>query len=121
MTPKSASSGVSPKIVQPMFKQRRMGNVYVHPVLPMLDETRPIVREYNRLYKESVTACERKKEKEKWGGGTLRWLDFFGELFQPPDAGAGAGGEEGQLLSGLRMDGTHISPSYVGLLERNLV
>lgn len=106
-------------ILPPLFKQRRMGNVYVHPVLPMLDETRPIVLEYNRLYKESVTACERKKEKEKWGGGTLRWLDFFGELFQPPDAGAD--GEEGQLLSGLRMDGTHISPSYVGLLQRNLV
>jgi hypothetical protein len=106
-------------ILAPLFKQRKMGNVYVHPVLPMLDETRPIVLQYNRLFKESVSESAKKKTREKWGGGALRWLDFFEELFLP--GGDTAGGEEGvQLAEGLRMDGTHISPSYIQLVEKGL-
>ena len=69
-------------ILAPLFKQRKMGNVYVHPVLPMLDETRPIVLQYNRLFKESVSESAKRRQ-EKWGGGALRWLDFFEELFLP--------------------------------------
>jgi hypothetical protein len=42
----------------------------------------------------------------------VRWLDFFEDLLvAEPDL---------QLRPGLRMDGTHITPAYVSLIESAL-
>jgi hypothetical protein len=46
----------------------------------------------------------------------VRWLEFFDDLLvaePPPSAGL-------QLRAGLRMDGTHITPAYVSLIESAL-
>ena len=102
----------------PLLKQRKMKNLFVHPVLPMLDETRPIVIEYNKFFKDIIDDLESKSKREKWGPGSLRWLNFFESLFVP---GSGSESQQPQLLKGLRMDGTHISPAYLKLLEESLL
>ena len=107
-------------VLPPLYKQRKMGNIYVHPVLPMLSETRALVVQYNRYFEESMKQVSKRQQAEKWGknggkGSSLKWLSFFPELFQ-----AGANLEDGDLTVGLRMDGTHISPSYLTLLEKSM-
>ena len=79
-----------------------------------------MVRQYNTFMEQAV-----EKEIKKFGQGAvnkgtvLRWLPFFERLFKVSEASArdAAPGDEGPLLEGLSMDGTHISPSYVSLLE----
>ena len=62
-------------------------------VLPILDETRPLVDLYNVAYKRAVLGL---------GSPRCRWLDFAGEV-----CGGGA------VLAQYALDGTHIHPRYV--------
>eukprot|EP00741_Cyanophora_paradoxa_P008807 tig00001376_g8524.t1 len=75
--------------------------VYVHPVAPVLNETRHIVKTYVPLLREAVLAT----------AGDLLWLDFFEQLLTP-DGGA--------LRPEFGLDGTHMSPAYVPLLAAAL-
>lgn len=43
----------------------------------------------------------------------LHWLDFFDQLLDDNDGG-------GSLRPEFRLDGTHLGPSYVRLLEKAL-
>ena len=74
--------------------------VLVHPVPPVLNETRHIVKLFNAQLRAKV-------QKEP----TLTWLDFFDGLLS-------ADGE--RLADGLSLDGTHMHPDYVRLLEAAL-
>jgi len=72
----------------------------IHPVLPMLKETRPIVIAYNQVYQTIL--------QQKFGTSSCaRWLDFFDDLILINEDGVGT------LKEGLIMDGTHITPGYV--------
>lgn len=107
-------------VLPPLFKHRKMRNIYVHPVLPILQETRAIVRQYNAFYERAIAKAGEKLDRvavER--GATLRWLPLFDKLFKGGEAAARAAspGSEGPLLEGLRMDGTHISPGYAPLLQ----
>ncbi|GAM29273.1 hypothetical protein SAMD00019534_124490 [Acytostelium subglobosum LB1] len=73
---------------------------YIHPVVPVLDQTRTMVKAFNKIFKEKVM-----KVKE------LVWLDFFDELLD--STGNGFNQE-------YAMDGTHMNPSYVRLVERTI-
>ncbi|KAE9353071.1 hypothetical protein PF008_g5162 [Phytophthora fragariae] len=73
---------------------------YIHPVVPVLDETRALVIQYNQLFRKQVaksTIC--------------KWLDFFDDLVcdDPP-----------KLRPDLRLDGTHLHPAYLVNLEKAL-
>ena len=74
---------------------------YIHPVIPVLNETRVIVTKYNAILRSAVESCS-------FG---LKWLDFFGDLLTPD-------GEA--LCKDLELDGTHLSPVYVKHLEKAL-
>ena len=74
--------------------------VLVHPVPPVLNETRHIVKLFNAQLRAKV-----QKEPK------LTWLDFFDNLLS-------ADGE--RLADGLSLDGTHMHPDYVRLLEAAL-
>ena len=69
----------------------------VHPVVPVIDETRPLVKQYNAILRAAV---------RELGHSRIRWLDgvFEGLL----DAQGGGG-----LRAQFRLDGTHLHPSYV--------
>jgi tetratricopeptide (TPR) repeat protein len=72
----------------------------VHPVPPVLNETRPVVKEFN-----AALAARVRREP------TLRWLDFFDKLLT----------DDGERLAdGLALDGTHMHPAYVNVLEEAL-
>jgi len=80
---------------------RRHFTVLVHPVPPVLNETRDVVKQFNSHLEAAVSAA----------APTLRWLDFFESMLAPAgDA----------LAHGLELDGTHLHPDYVRLLESSL-
>ena len=72
----------------------------MHPVPPVLPETRAVVKQYNEALRARVAAEP-----------ALEWLDFFGAMLSP------AGDE---LADGLALDGTHLHPSYTALIEAAL-
>ncbi|DBA03701.1 TPA: hypothetical protein N0F65_004118 [Lagenidium giganteum] len=72
--------------------------VFIHPVVPVLNETRHLVIQYNRMFKKQV-------DKSK----LCTWLDFFDKLIvDSPE----------KLRPDLALDGTHLHPKYLTLLGR---
>jgi tetratricopeptide (TPR) repeat protein len=84
------------KVVERLVKEKNF-KVVVHPIPPVLDETRPLVLRYSDVYQA---------EMNKLRGTT--YLDFQDDLVD----GAGA------FKNVYKLDGTHLHPSYVSLLER---
>ena len=74
--------------------------VLVHPVPPVLNETRHIVKLFNAHLRDAVN-------REK----SLHMLDFFDQLLTSDGAA---------LADGLRLDGTHMHPDYTRLMEAAL-
>lgn len=66
---------------------------YVHPVVPVLDETRHLVTRYNAHFKAAVKHA---------GTGVATWLDFFPGMLTPDGA---------KLEKRFHLDGTHVHPS----------
>ena len=103
------------KVLAGLAATKRL-HLYVHPVLPMLPETRPLVLAYNSLYREAVRRLKLSPP--------CAWLDFFEDLFAAEGEGGGATGEGpqdgGGLRAGLVMDGTHISPAYCSLVQSSI-
>lgn len=69
--------------------------VYVHPINPVMRETRDVVQRYNQLYREAVRSVQQ-----------LTWLDVLDHRL-----GDAEWGEAFQL------DGTHLHPDFLALLE----
>eukprot|EP01133_Synstelium_polycarpum_P007419 gene7419-8679_t len=69
---------------------------YVHPVVPVLNETRFLVKQFNKILKQKVDATPE-----------LLYLDFFEKLLDT----------DGGFNTQYALDGTHMNPSYVKLLE----
>lgn len=85
-------------------------DVFVHPVLPVLDVTRQTVKRWNQLLEielEKRNVVRRQKQQKQF-----KWLRFFENLLT----------SNGLFLKEeYKLDGTHIHPRYVTLLERALV
>ncbi|PRP87532.1 hypothetical protein PROFUN_00743 [Planoprotostelium fungivorum] len=78
------------------LKEKRHLKVYVHPIAPVLNETRETVKAFNERLKGKVQKSQ------------LKYLDFFEEMLT----------EDGkELKETLQMDGTHLSPLYVPIME----
>ena len=78
---------------------RLAGRVYVQPVMPILDVTRSVVLMFNRRLRARVEADRR-----------VRWLDMEGNLVE----------SDGKFVKQYSLDGTHIHPQYVQLIEREM-
>ncbi|KAM9961394.1 hypothetical protein ACTFIR_004239 [Dictyostelium discoideum] len=72
--------------------------IFIHPVVPVLNETRHIVKEFNKIFEKKIKACKE-----------FVWLDFFPTLLNPQD--------ENSFNTQYALDGTHMNPSYVPLIE----
>lgn len=70
---------------------------FIHPIVPVLNETRHIVKAYNRIFERRVKETK----------GRLRWLDFFDGLLTD---------DRSALRPDLQLDGTHLHPDYLRLL-----
>ncbi|TYZ62063.1 hypothetical protein PybrP1_010063 [[Pythium] brassicae (nom. inval.)] len=80
---------------------RRFGfEALVHPVVPVLNETRALVVQYNRIFKQRVDES-----------AFCSWLDFSDDLLEP-------GSSREQLRPEFALDGTHLHPRYLTSLER---
>ncbi len=66
----------------------------------MLDVTRQIVFRFNQLYRQTVSSI-----------AGCYWLDFFDQLLSLSADGTP------QLSEPWRLDGTHLHPKYVTLIE----
>lgn len=73
---------------------------FIHPVVPVLNETRSLVIQYNQIFQTLVRKSSR-----------CKWLDFFDDLLE---------GSPSSLRRCYALDGTHLHPSYLTLLEREL-
>lgn len=81
--------------------------VLVHPVPPVLNETRQVVVPFNRLLQEHVREAGARPEAH----GRLHWLDFADRLLT--DDGA-------SLRPELAFDGTHLAPVYLQHMQHAL-
>lgn len=77
--------------------------VYIHPIIPVLNETRSIVTVYNALYHHRITS----RDMQRLG---IEWLDFFDDLLTP----------QGLLRPDFELDATHLHPRYTALIEREM-
>ncbi|KAJ3433220.1 hypothetical protein M0812_22173 [Anaeramoeba flamelloides] len=79
-------------------------NIYIHPIIPVLNETRNTVKMFNVLLKERIL-----KMKKKYSN--IHWMDFFEDLLE----------KTGNFLNpNYKFDGTHLHPSYVSLIEKSI-
>ncbi|CAM9698760.1 unnamed protein product [Ectocarpus sp. 13 AM-2016] len=76
--------GIFIKVAEALSRERGL-RIFVHPVIPVLDETRGMVKTYNRVFRRMV-------DKSKH----LHWLDFFEQLLD--DTGS-------SLRPNFRLDG----------------
>lgn len=107
---------VEEAIKSTMQKKKRF-NVYIHPVVPVLNETRAIVMAYNEVYQQAVM---------KVAGAT--WMDFFEQLIEDNNNADASGDGTGTiskeipttdkvLRSQYMLDGTHLHPRYLSLMS----
>ena len=73
---------------------------FVHPIFPVLDETRAVVLKFNQKLEEHVKKCS-----------GLHWLNLLNELLVK---------ENSEFNCEYKLDGTDVHPNYVSLLERVL-
>jgi len=78
------------------IQEKREWTIFIHPVIPVLDLTRPIVMQFNRILATRLLAEP-----------SLHWLNFVNELLTE---------DEGQLKEEFQFDNTHLHPSYITLL-----
>jgi len=92
--------GIYVNVLRKLAARRRF-RLMIHPVPPVLNETRAVVVQFNAALRRAVEAA----------APTLTWLDFFGALLAPSgDA----------LAEGMALDGTHMNPVYLRHLETAL-
>lgn len=87
------------RFLQEQMEQRDF-YTFVHPVFPVLDETRTVVLQFNEKLEKCIKNCN-----------GLHWLDFLDTLL--------ANGHS-EFNSSYKLDGTHVHPKYVTLLEKAL-
>ena len=75
--------------------------INVHPVVPVLNETRHLVLKFNNILKAKII---NKNER-------MIWLDIDKELLTE---------DETKLKSIYEMDGTHLNPTYISLIEKKM-
>ena len=109
-------------VVKRLVRDRRF-RVFIHPVVPVLDPTRLLVTEFNRRYRQRMEAL----------GSGVAWLDMFDDLLVAPEGATATALLAARVVSpgpdavpaplkalrpGLDLDGAHLHPKYVALLER---
>eukprot|EP00667_Euglena_gracilis_P002733 EG_transcript_2737 len=84
------------------LQQERQFRLFVHPALPMLDVTRGTVKLFNAMLEAALGRLQHPR---------IHWLDFYTQVLTP----------DGQhLRPEYELDGTHIHPRYLPLVEAAL-
>jgi len=91
------------KLIQ--LARKRRFTVYVHPIPPVLDATRPTVNAFNKALKAKVIAHSK----------DLTWIEYLEDVFEEEEKG-----NFNQMKDEFHLDGTHINPNYVKFLEMSV-
>jgi hypothetical protein len=116
--------GIFVKMLKDLKKSRKF-RMYIHPVPPVLNETRAIVMMYNSVYRKAIQDLQ---------DDSIVWLEFVGDLvLDTATMRLGSQMSEAELASiatmpnnrlmlreKYRHDGTHLHPSYLELIEANI-
>jgi lysophospholipase L1-like esterase len=86
------------KMLQRLQKKREF-QIFVHPVPPVMDITRPTCLEWNKRMEAKLHAVP-----------SIAWLDFATGLMTA----------DGKLQKQYELDGIHLHPAYIPLLEAAL-
>ena len=86
------------KMLQKLQKKREF-QIFVHPVPPVMDITRRTCLEWNKRMELKLKAVP-----------SIEWLNFAAELMTA----------DGKLQKQYELDGIHLHPSYIPLLESAL-
>ena len=89
--------GIYLRKLESLIRERDL-DAYIHPVIPVLNETRAMVLRFNKVLRQRVKART-----------DMKWLEFVDNLL-----------ENGALRKDYELDGTHLSPTYLPLLENAL-
>ena len=81
------------------LKKRKKLSVFVHPVAPVLKETKQIVTQFNAALRERIKRTS-----------SLTWLDVLDELVCV---------DTGYLKSEFDFDGAHLHPKYIELVQKD--
>ena len=95
------------QVIKELIKEHQFV-IYVHPVPPALEVTRPIVIAYNQVLKAAVLDVMKLKQYK----GHVYWLDFLDDLLT-------RSGD--RLKPELKFDDTHLSPTYTQYLREALL
>jgi hypothetical protein len=87
-------------VLDKLQKQHQF-DIFIHPVVPVLNETRQVVLKFNEILQFKIS-----NEKK-----SFHWLDFLPDLLT---------NNLQDLNSSYELDGTHLNPSYLYLLEREM-
>lgn len=77
------------------IRARKLAHLYIHQIPPVLNATRSIVNEFNRLLEIKISALNSKLN--------ISWLGFKGGLLA----------ENGEFNATFDMDETHMHPDYI--------
>eukprot|EP00897_Mesotaenium_endlicherianum_P005888 jgi/Mesen1/5327/ME000266S04514 len=99
-----ATVAVYMKVLLRLIEDRDF-EIFVHPVPAVLAVTKRVVGVYNVVLRERVAEAALALAPQR-----LHWLDFFNDLVSP----------EGLVLPEYELDGAHMNPTYVPLLDREL-
>lgn len=94
------------KLLRRLISEHKF-EIFVHPISPVLDITRPVVVAFMNQLKKAVEEATEKYSLQ----AQLHWLDFFGQLLTTDGSG---------LNPEIVFDGTHMSPKYVEYLRKSL-
>jgi len=89
------------EVLLQLVKERNF-RIYIHPIVPVLNETRFIVKQFNGMLFSRLEALN---------CPSVKCLHFFNDLLNPITGG---------LEPTYELDGTHLNPSYVPLISRTL-
>jgi hypothetical protein len=84
------------------FQDKHNYKVFVHPVIPVLDITRDMVKKFNTMLEYEIDNLNGKRK------GQLLWMNFFDDLLTDDD----------KLKKEFELDGTHINPAYLKVVEK---
>ena len=87
--------GIFMKVLKHWVGKKKL-KAYIHPVVPVLNETRHIVGPYNTILQKSVNAAD-----------YATWCDVYDKFLD----------ENGALRDIVKLDGTHCHPAYLNFVE----
>lgn len=92
-------------VLKTVAKQKKLKRLFVHPVPPVLNETRFLVLLFNKMLEKKLAQL-----KKRDAATPIQWLAIEQNLLDE--------GEQKNLKEQYQLEGTHLNPSYLSLIAQ---